>query len=712
MSSFFHPLRRRLKRYLPSDQIERIFQAYLFAVEAHGTQKRSSGEPYIIHPMAVANILADMQMDATSIIAAILHDILEDTSVTSDMLKKKFGEEALKLVDGVSKFERIKFESYAETHAKSFRKLMLAMANDIRVILIRLADRLHNMRTLQYLSSDRRRRIAKETLDIYAPIANRLGMNNLRIEFEELGFSKLYPLRYHILQEKIKKQRKGRKGLLRVVKSNFKTALKKSSFKSFTLDGREKHLYSVYQKMVRKHLRLSEIMDVYGFRLIVKTIDDCYRALGVFHNLYKPLLTKFKDYIAIPKANGYQALHTVLVGPYGLPIEVQIRTEAMNHMAENGIAAHWIYKVGDVPSESDEIHFRVKEWVKRILEIQNVTGNSLDFIEHMKADLFPDEIYVFTPKGDLIALPMGATVVDFAYSVHTDIGNRCVGAKINRRLAPLSTKLMNGEMVEILVGKRARPNPDWLDFVITAKARSQIREHLKTLKRTEAIALGRHLLENALKLRKMSLVKISNLQLDTFLKKSNLDTLEDLFEAIGLGNQLVPIVINQLMKPGEMVVVGNVKGGDKPLQIKGTEGVVVQFAKCCRPIPYDPIEGVLTAEHGIVIHHASCNNLKGIRGQVNKCLPVRWADRVEGQFQASIQVVLSNERGSLSKVVFVMTDMKADIDNVTMREVNEDFGKIDFVLTVDDHEHLMRIVRKIGHLREVVRVLRQCNSGN
>lgn len=711
MMSFFNILRKKLKRYLPQKQIDLIQKTYLFAEEAHGLQKRSSGEPYIIHPMAVANILADMRMDAASIQAAILHDVLEDTDIPPETVKKKFGREVLKLVDGVSKLERIEFETYAETEAKSFRKMMLAMADDIRVIMIRLADRLHNMRTVHHLSLTRRRRIAKETLEIYAPIANRLGMRNLRIEFEELGFAKLYPIRYRILQKMVRKSRKNRKSILRVIKSKLIRAMRNGKFSYFNIIGREKHLYSIYQKMVRKSLRLAEVTDIYGFRIIVDSVSDCYRVLGVVHNLYKPVPTKFKDYIAIPKVNGYQSLHTVLIGPYGLPIEVQIRTRAMDHVAENGIASHWLYK-SDESVESgvkDTTDLRIKEWVNRILEIQHVAGDPMEFIENVKTDLFPDEIYVFTPKGDIMELPAGATVIDFAYNVHTDVGNHCVGAKIGNRLTPLSTKLENGKTIEIITAKTACPNPDWLDFVITAKARGQIRHYLKKQRRDKAVALGKRLLKKALKKRRARLTKISKESVQNYLRRVQLSTMEDLFESIGLGNQLVPIVINQLLESDQILqALPEEETTSEPLQIRGTEGVVVSFAACCHPIPKDPIEGILTSEHGVVVHHAACNNLASFReSRPSRCMAVRWAEHVEGLFKTLLRIYAKDERGALSAISLTIAEADGSIADVHIVEKNGMSSVFDFILGVRNRDHLAEIMSRLRHLKEVIKVTRE-----
>ena len=503
---------RRKCQYLLPEQIEAIEQAYLLAFEAHQGQSRVSGEPYITHPLAVACILAELEMDHETIMAALMHDVIEDTPVDKQKLIEKFGEQVAELVDGVSKLTQIEFITRAEAQAENFRKMVLAMSRDIRVILVKLADRLHNMRTLGALSESRKNRIGRETLEIFAPIAKRLGMHEISTELEELSFSALYPLRYRVLKESVRKARGDRKKILNLIGKALKDGLKESNLPSCTISGREKHLYSIYRKMHRKHVPFNEIMDVYAFRIIVDSVDTCYRALGVIHRLFKPVPERFKDYIAIPKANGYQSLHTSLFGPYGLPVEVQIRTLDMHRMATTGIAAHWLYKGSDQKMHSSQL--RAERWVKNLLELQQSSGNSLEFIESVKVDLFPDEVYVFTPKGNIMQLPVGATAVDFAYMVHTDVGNTCVAAKIDRQLAPLSSQLSSGQTVEVITTLGARPNPAWLDFVVTSKARSGIRHFLKTQRRGESVSLGTQLLKQALANFSLSFKKLPQTDID------------------------------------------------------------------------------------------------------------------------------------------------------------------------------------------------------
>jgi GTP diphosphokinase / guanosine-3',5'-bis(diphosphate) 3'-diphosphatase len=705
VSEFGH-LVKELDAYLPKEQIDDIYQSYLVASRAHETQTRSSGESYISHPLAVAITLAGMRMDTKSIMAALLHDVIEDTNIGKKQLQKQFGKEVAKLVDGVSKLTRIHFESHAEAQAENFRKMMMAMADDIRVILIKLADRLHNMQTLQHLHPEKRRRIARETLEIYAPIANRLGMNVFRIRFEELGFAALYQFRHKVLVQAIKKARGHRKEIVRVIESSLSKALQFANLDKVRIWGREKHLYSIYKKMKHKHLSFSEIMDVYAFRIIVDNVDECYRVLGVIHNLYKPLPEKFKDYIAIPKANGYQSLHTILFGPYGVPIEVQIRTKEMDKMAENGIASHWLYKSdGGVVNHAQE---RAREWIKGLLEIQKSAGNSLEFIEHVKIDLFPDEVYVFTPKGDIMELPHGATVVDFAYMVHSDVGNSCVAVKIDRRLAPLSTQLKNGQTVEIIDAPRARPNPDWLNFVVTGKARSTIRHHLKNQKKAESIALGKRLMKIALESQSLKMRDLtrSSIKRILFQFKSK----DDLFEQVGLGNQMAPILVRRLIQHNDFKKSALVAETElEPLHIKGSEGMAVSFAKCCHPIPHEPITGVLSTGHGLVIHHAECKNLIEFDKRQEMTIPVKWENKIKGNFEVEILISFINKVGSFAKVALAIANAQGDIAHINLEEQDDQFTLIRAIIAIHDRDHLAKIIHRLRHLRHVTKVERKRN---
>lgn len=693
-----------LEEYLEYDQVKEIYNAYLFGAEAHKGQHRLSGEPYIYHPIAVARILADQRMDHQTIIAAILHDVIEDTPTAKEQISDLFGEDVAELVDGVSKLTQIQFESKAEQQAENMRKMMLAMTRDIRVILIKLADRLHNMRTLGHMRPDKKRRIARETLDIYVPIASRLGMNTIRIELEELGFKSMYPMRYAILDKALKKARGNRKEIVQKVEKSIKRRLIQEELSGDVI-GREKHLYSVYEKIKNRVSSLSEVFDVYAFRIVVDSVDECYRTLGAVHNLYKPVPGKFKDYIAIPKTNGYQSLHTILFGPYGVPIEVQIRTQEMHTVAEKGIAAHWRYKTGDAVGSTD--HVRAREWLRNILEMQKSAGDSLEFIENLKVDLFPDEIYVFTPEGKIMEMPRGATAVDFAYAVHTDIGNSCVAVKIDRRLAPLRTPLWNGQHVEIVTAPNARPNPAWLNFVITAKARSNIRHFLKNLRQDEAVQLGQRLIDKALAAFNVELKDVPEQRVNDLLEQYGFKTLDDLLADIGLGTRMAQLVARALM-PEETAVNDSLvnETGSSALMIKGTEGMLVNFAKCCHPIPGDPIIGFLSTGRGIVVHNEMCSNVGDFRKHPEKWIDVQWENDLEGEFQVNLRVDVSNQRGSLATIAATIADTGANIENVIMEEREGSYSTMNFTLSVRDRRHLAKIMRKIHANKKVLRLAR------
>lgn len=700
----FADLREQLSSYLTQEQVAEISSAYLFAAKAHEGQQRSSGEPYISHPIEVARILAGMHMDHQSIIAAILHDVIEDTHLDKSAVAEKFGDEVAELVDGVSKLDLIKFESRAEAQAENLRKMMLAMARDIRVILVKLADRLHNLRTLDSLSPEKQRRIAKETLEIYAPIASRLAMNNFRVEFEDLGFAYLYPVRYRVLKEAVRKARGNRKEIIHAIESNLKNRLEQENVGPFVIMGREKHLYSLYKKMRKKDLSLSEIMDVYALRVLVDKVDTCYRTLGAVHNLYKPIHGRFKDYIAVPKANGYQSIHTTVVGPFGVPVEVQIRTEEMDRLAEQGIAAHWLYKSTHGTAGKSDAERRAREWLKSMLEIQKNTGNSLEFIEHVKVDLYPDEEYVFTPNGDILSLPHGATSVDFAYAVHTDVGNTCIAAKIDRRLVPLSTRLTSGQTVEIITAEGAHPNPAWLSFVVTGKARSNIRHWLKNQQHSEARILGKRLFERAMAALCINLADVSEVRIDKILADLKLETLDRLYEEIGLGNFVAPLIAKRLS--ADIVVEETETTNTAPFAIQGTEGMVVTYAKCCHPIPGDAIVGFLSAGRGIVVHRESCNNVSEIRKSPEKYIYVQWADNVQGEFQVELKVDVLNQRGVLAILANVLSDSQANIENVHIDEGDTRSRQttIIFLVNIQDRSHLARILRQLRAVEGVIRV--------
>ncbi|MFP4611169.1 MAG: bifunctional GTP diphosphokinase/guanosine-3',5'-bis pyrophosphate 3'-pyrophosphohydrolase [Thiohalophilus sp.] len=693
-----------LDEYLEPEQVAEVYQAYLFGAEAHDGQHRLSGEPYITHPIAVARILAELRVDHLSIMAAILHDVIEDTKVPKEMVEKRFGQHIAELVDGVSKLTHIHFENKAEAQAENFRKMMLAMTRDIRVILIKLADRLHNMRTLGVMRPDKRRRIARETLDIYAPIANRLGMNNVRLELEDLGFTAMYPWRSKILEEGLKKARGNRKEIVSKMEETIKSRLQQEGLIGRVI-GREKHLYSIYKKMRDKHLSFSEVMDVYAFRIIVDNVDACYRVLGAIHNLYTPVPGRFKDYIAIPKANGYQSLHTVLMSPYGVAIEVQIRTEDMHKVSEAGIAAHWMYKTNE--GISNNAQMRARQWLHELLEMQQNAGNSIEFLEHVKIDLFPDEVYVLTPHGEIKVLPRGATAVDFAYAVHSDVGNQCVAAKIDRRLMPLRTGLLNGQTVEIITSRGAQPNPAWLDFVTTAKARSNIRAFLKNLHMEEAVLLGMRLLNKSLAAHGTALENLADEQVQQVLVEFGFENMEQMFSEIGFGNQMAMVVARALLASEHEALPGEKeKTQGIPLAIKGTEGTIVTYAKCCRPIPGDPILGFVTSGRGIVIHTEDCKNVAEYRNRPEKWIDVEWEQEIEGEFPIDIRMLVHNQRGVLATIAATISEMEANIENVSIEERDGLHSTLSFTVSVKNRQHLARIMRRLRKLDMVSRIHR------
>lgn len=706
----FTDLRDELAKYLAPEQMAEVSEAYLVANEAHKGQKRRTGEPYISHPLAVARILAGMRMDHHSIMAAILHDVLEDTKVEKADIEEKFGSTVAELVDGVSKLTQIKFENMAEQQAENFRKMLLAMVRDIRVILVKLADRLHNMRTLSALPVVKRRRIARETLEIYAPIANRLGMHNFQVEFEELGFTAHYPFRARTIAEAVARARGNRKEILSMITSTLRKGLQQVNISADALHGREKHLYSIYKKMRKKNLSLSQIMDFYAFRIIVDDEDSCYRVLGLVHGLYKPVPGRFKDYIAIPKANGYQSLHTTLFGPYGVPIEIQIRTSAMENMAEQGIAAHWLYKTPE--ASVNEASASARQWLSGLMEIQKHDGSTpAEFMQDVKVDLFPDEVYIFTPKGDIMELPTGATAVDFAYAVHTAIGNSCVAVRIDRQLAPLSSQLVNGQTIEVITASGARPNPAWLNFVVTGKARSNIRHFMKSQQQEESITLGKRLLDSSLSIHNKSITDLSVEQFAPVLAEFSLKSVDELYCDIGLGNRTALLVARRLLEevaanktevPAEMPETDST-----PLAIKGTEGMVVDFAKCCWPIPGDPIVGCIHSGRGLTIHAEFCHQIAKLREHPEQCVLLRWADDTEGDFQVKVAITLANERGMLASLASAIASTGANIDMIHTEDRDDGrYTKASLVLSVEGRIHLAQIIRRIRLLKSVSKIVR------
>jgi RelA/SpoT family (p)ppGpp synthetase len=688
--------------YLPKQQLSVIADAYAFSADAHEGQKRRSGDPYITHPLAVAGILADLHLDYQSIAAALMHDVIEDTPTAKDEIAARFGTEIASIVDGVSKLERLNFSSRSELQVESFRKMMLAMVQDIRVILLKLADRLHNMQTLDSMPADKQQRIARETLEIYAPIANRLGINAVKTELEDLGFRHAYPFRYRVLDKAVRRAEGNQRQFLKRISERLDKALDIAGVKA-SVTGRKKHLYSIYRKMAAKKHSLGDITDVFGFRVVVDSVDDCYRTLGIVHQLYKPMPGRFKDYIAIPRMNGYQSLHTSLFGPNGMPIEVQIRTGEMERIAERGIAAHWQYK--DTDREVAAPETRAREWLASISEMQSA-ANSEEFMEHVKVNLFPDAVYIFTPKGEILSLPRGSTCVDFAYAVHTDVGNRCVAAKIDRRLMPLRTPIENGQTVEIITAKSAHPNPTWVNFVATAKARASIRQYLKNLRSGEALDLGRRLLDQALRDAGTPLRKISNEQMQSLLDEFGLNNTNELFGQIGLGERLAPLVAKALLQsPGTPTAQ---PGKPTPIAIAGTEGLVVSYARCCHPIPGDDIMGYLSAGRGVVIHRNVCGNLGEYRKQPNKWIAVTWQAGIEREFSAEIKVDVDNRPGVLAEVAARIADAGSNIEQVAIDEGQDESATLVFSLLVRDRRHLAGVIRDLRRMNVVKKLSRTC----
>jgi len=695
-----------LSGYLDQSQIDQCVRAYEVGAAAHEGQFRKSGEAYICHPVSVAISLAEMRMDANGIMAAILHDVIEDTPVSKKELAEQFSAEVAELVDGVTKLSKIGSKSHAEAQAENVRKMFLAMAKDLRVIIVKLADRLHNMQTLGSMPAAKKRRIARETLDIYAPIANRLGMNSIRQKLEALSFEAMYPMRYAILNNAVKKARGNRRKIVDVIESSIKNRLYQAGIKC-DVAGREKNLYSIYKKMLNKKISLADIFDVYAFRIFCDDVDTCYRVLGVMHNLYKPIPGRFKDYIALPKANGYQSLHSILMGPYGVPIEIQIRTHEMHRMSESGIAAHWLYKSDDDKTETFQA--RANEWLRDLLEIQKSAGDSLEFIDNLKVDLFPQEVFVFTPQGAIIKLPRGATIIDFAYAVHTDLGNACVSARIDKQLVPLQTKLENGVTVEVITASWARPNPLWLNYVITAKARSGIRNYLKHFKQQEAINLGRRLLEKELLAMHLHLENIDKAKIQALLQVMSNQSLDELLEDIGLGNKM-PFLVAKRIAQDDMSA--SIKLNDteqnqkKPLIIKGTEGMVITLAKCCRPIPGDSIIGYFNPGKGIVVHHHECRNSSVVRKKQTNWLDVEWSQDAAGDFPVEIRIEVLNQRGSLATIASTISEQNSNIENVTVVDQDDRISVDLITLTVKDRVHLAKIMRRLKELSIVLKLTR------
>lgn len=685
--------------YLKPRDVEHVREAIEFSRAAHQGQKRQSGDPYISHPIAVARILATLRLDVQAIIAALLHDVVEDTSITAEQVAEKFGKPVAKLVDGLSKLDRIQFETREDAQAENFRKMLMAMARDVRVILIKLADRLHNMRTLESMSHDKCERIARETMEIYAPIANRLGLNDIYRELQDLSFKHLHPNRYAVLSKALMVARGNRREVVGKILDAIRQRLAEANIQA-DVTGREKNIYSIYKKMQSKSLAFAEVLDIYGFRVLVDDFASCYVALGVLHGLYNPIPGKFKDYIAIPKVNGYQSLHTTLFGPFSTPIEIQIRTHEMHKIAEAGVASHWLYKSGHV-SISD-LHKKTHQWLQELLESLSQSSDSAEFLEHLKVDLFPDEVYVFTPKGKILSLPRGATAVDFAYSVHTDIGNHCIAVKVNHELVPLRTELRNGDRVEIITAPQAKPNPAWLGYVSTSKARSQIRHFLKTIQSGESAKFGERLLNQALHILGIKPQDMGKAHWNKLLKNTGVKTRQEILADIGLGRRLNMVVARQLACLGEAAPG---EAAATAITIQGTEGMAVQFAKCCRPIPGDPIVGVLTGGQGLVVHTHDCPSLR--RGRAGEqWLDVVWDKNISRSFEVGLKLVVANQRGVLAKVAAAIAESESNIENVSFSSEGE-YTALHFTLGVSHRLHLANIMRKLRKIPEVVRIIRE-----
>jgi GTP pyrophosphokinase/guanosine-3',5'-bis(diphosphate) 3'-pyrophosphohydrolase len=701
----FEGLKQQISAYLPAEQVALVQQAYVLARDAHAPQTRSSGEPYITHPVAVASILADMRMDHETLMAALCHDVIEDTEYSKEDLEQRFGTTVAELVQGVSKLDKVKFKDMKEFEVTNLQKMFMAMTQDIRVILIKLADRTHNMRTIGALKPEKRRRIARETLELYAPIANRLGIHNIKNELENWGFRALYPMRYRALETAVKQARGNRRELIEKIQNEIEGRIRDAGIVA-EVSGREKHLYSIYRKMKSKELMFNDVMDIYGFRVVVENTDNCYRVLGLVHNLYKPIEIRFKDYIAIPKQNGYQSLHTSLVGPHGIPVEIQMRTREMDEMADNGIAAHWKYKKSGEQGDS-AAQIRAKRWMQSLLEIQQSAGNTYEFVENVKTELYPDELYVFTPKGKIVELPIGATSVDFAYAVHTDIGNRCVGARVDRKPYPLSKPLETGQSVEIITSTGGKPNANWLNYVVTSRAIMGIRNFLKRQQQSEAVALGKRLLSSALG--EVKLENISADRIEQVLQNSTQQTLDELYTDIGLGNQLPIAVARRLLGEfEENTAITTPELSSKPKAfIVGSEGMLTTFAKCCRPIPGDPIAASASPGKGLNVHRVECRNIRGWEKEPGKYFPVKWDKTGEKQFLADIRVFIVNKQGMLAKLTTAIAAQDSNIQDLSTDDRDSGDYVIKITLSVRDRVHLANVMRKIRVTPDVIKVYRR-----
>jgi GTP pyrophosphokinase len=710
--------------YLSAPEIESVRQAYRFADEAHLGQMRKNGDPYITHPIAVAAQCAEWKLDAQALMAALMHDAIEDCGVTKQDLVERFGAPVADLVDGLTKLEKLEFDTREQNQAESFRKMLLAMAKDVRVILIKLADRTHNMRTMGDMPRNKWKRISSETLEIYAPIAHRLGLNFTYRELQDLAFRFLHPWRYEILSKALNKSRNRRKDLIARVQGEVESAFRKFGLSVRTM-GREKTLYSVYRKMDSKHLSFSQVTDIYGFRIVVPELSDCYTGMGVLHQLYKPLPGKFRDYVAIPKVNGYQSLHTTLIGPFGTNIEFQLRTHAMDVVAESGVAAHWLYKASEPNSDTSQ---RLgTQWLQSLLDIQQETHDASEFWDHIKIDLFPDAVYVFTPKSKIMALPRGATVMDFAYAIHSDVGNRTVAARINSEQRPLRTELNNGDIVEIITSDNAEPNPAWLSFVKTGRARSKIRHHLKTLAQEKSNELGERMLGQALRSEGIATLPTEDGPYKTtwekLLRFTGNKSRSELLSDIGMGKRIASMVGKKLavllaetgLKPDALLISTEryASGEDESVSqgvvsLDGSEGLSVQYASCCKPIPGDRIVGYLGRGEGLTVHAEDCpTGRRLLTRDSERFLQVEWADEPVRPFETMVLVTVTNGKGVLARVASAIAAAEADITHVDMGdEPAQTATDIRFSISVRDRQHLADVLRSLKRTTSVLKAQR------
>ena len=706
----FAPLIEHISQYLSAADVQRVREAYKFADAAHLGQFRTSGEPYITHPIAVTEICAGWKLDTDALMAALLHDVIEDQHIPKQEIAERFGAEVAEMVDGLSKLDRLEFASKTQQQAESFRKMLLAMARDVRVILIKLADRLHNMRTLGAVAPEKRRRVAHETLDIYSPIAHRLGLNVLFRELQDRCFQAMFPNRYHVLQKAVLSARGNRREVVSRITEGVRAALPAAGIDA-AVYGREKTLFGIYQKMVEQKKSFSEVLDIYGFRVVVHSQPECYLALGTLHQLFRPVPGKFKDYIAIPKINGYQSLHTTLVGPYGTPVEFQIRTREMHHVAESGVASHWLYKSSDV--SLNDLQKRTHQWLQSLLDIQRQTGDSGEFLEHVKVDLFPDAVYVFTPRGKIISLPRGATPVDFAYFIHTDIGNQAVAAKVNGDFVPLRTELKSGDTVDIITSVASRPNAQWLNFVRTGRARSEIRHYLRTMKYAESVAFGERLLTQELLVLGLPLPDTDDQVWEKLARASGANSREEILADIGLGKRLAAVVARRFA-PGTDVVATTAGVVDEvtavrsaPVLIQGNEGQSVQLAPCCTPIPGDDVVGFIRLGHGLVVHTEDCPAGRRLRArEPDRWMDVGWDEHTAHHLSTRVDVVARNERGVLGRIAAEVTAADSNITHVTTQDDALATVTMHFVLQVENREHLARVFRYLRRIPQVQRIVR------